>query len=77
MKPGNIIETYQGRFAEIVSIQDGRYGLTASMKNKSDAEKEERVVKYLNEFGMSQILKDEKKAPAKKAEAKDEKKDAK
>lgn len=71
MKEGNIIENYQGKFAKVVSITDGRYGLTAFMKNKSDAENETLVVRHLNSFGMGQILAPEKKAKEeKKAEAK-------
>ena len=72
MKEGQVIENYQGRYAKIVSIQDGRYGLTAFMKNKSDAEKEVRVARHLNKFGMGQILAPEKKTAAKKEEKKTE-----
>lgn len=57
MKPGNIIENYQGQFAKVIRVKDGLTHFTAWVKTKALAEQEEVAVNRLNEFGMSQVLK--------------------
>jgi hypothetical protein len=70
IKAGTIIENEQGYFAKIVSADDGRYGVSAFVLKKDRAEDETVAVRTLNEFGLSQIMKAEKKAAPKKADAK-------
>lgn len=57
MKPGTIIESYQGQFAKVIRVKNGLTHFTAWVKTKALAEQEEVAVNRLNEFGMSQVLK--------------------
>lgn len=76
LKEGQIVENYQGKFAKVVSVgDDGRVGLTVWRQKKEHAEEETMPDRYLNSFGLSQVLKGganvpgaEKTAPEKTAE---------
>lgn len=57
MKPGSIIESFQGRFAKVIRVKNGLTHFTAWVKTKALAEQEEVAVNRLNEFGLSQVLK--------------------
>lgn len=73
MKVGDIIESYQGKFAKIVEIKGTRFGISAWVYKKEVAELETVSVIFLNSFGLDQVLKKEDaKAPkaAKPADAK-------
>lgn len=82
MKPGTIIESFQGQFAKVIRVKNGLTHFTAWVKTKALAEQEEVAVNRLNEFGLSQVLKGGKniavgddtaaveEAPAKKDEKK-------
>jgi hypothetical protein len=74
MKAGDIIENYQGRFAKIVEVKGSLYGVSAFVLNRDLAADETAVDVFLNEFGLSQIIKPKAEAKAKaeaeKAEAK-------
>lgn len=64
MKPGDIIENYQGRFAKIIEVKESLYGVSAFVLKRELAEDEKVVDVFLNEFGLAQILKEpEAKAP--------------
>lgn len=71
---GQIIESYQGKFAKVLAEDGaGRLGISAWRQKKEDAEGETVVVRFLNTFGLSQVLKDGTNVPgdapkAKKAE---------
>lgn len=65
MKAGDIIENYQGRFAKIVELKESLYGVSAWVLKKEDAQKETAVEIFLNEFGLSQVLKEVEKKKAK------------
>ena len=70
IKAGTIIENDQGKFAKVVSAEAGRYGITAFVFKKEDAQNETVVARYLNTFGLSQVVKDrEQEAPAAKKPA--------
>lgn len=56
IKEGQVIENYQGRFAKVVSVNEGRFGISAWVQKKEDADKDEKAVRFLNEFGLSQVL---------------------
>ncbi|MFG6605274.1 hypothetical protein ACGYLM_01505 [Sulfitobacter sp. 1A10445] len=65
-----IIENDQGKFAKVVSAEAGRYGITAFVFKKEDAEKETVIARHLNTFGLSQVVKKrEQAAPAAKKAA--------
>ena len=64
VKEGQVIENYQGRFAKVVSTNGNRFALTAWVLKKEDAEKDEKVVRHLNAFGLSQVLGEEKSGDA-------------
>ena len=57
MKPGTIIESFQGQFAKVIRVKNGLTHFTAWVKTKALAEQEEVAVNRLNEFGLSQVLK--------------------
>lgn len=59
IKEGDVLETYRGRFFKIAKVKDGMYGRTGFQLKKSAAENDTVVVRYLNSFGLTQILKDE------------------
>ncbi len=70
MKPGDIIENYQGKFAKIVEIKGSRYGISAWVYKKEVAALETIAVVFLNSFGLKQVLKpEEAKAPKKEKKA--------
>jgi len=72
MKAGTIIENDQGKFAKVVSAEEGRYGVTAFVFKKEDAEKETVVARILNTFGLGQVMKEAKEAPKKAAPKKED-----
>lgn len=57
IKPGMILESFQGRFAKVVSVKGTRFGLTAWFTKRVQAEEETRVVRFVNSFGLSQLVK--------------------
>lgn len=64
MKPGDIIENYQGRFAKVIEVRESLVGLSAFVLHRDKAEEETAVDVFLNEFGLAQIMKvEEAKAP--------------
>ncbi len=73
IKAGTIIENDQGKFAKVVSAEEGRYGISAFVFKKGDAENETVAVRTLNNFGLSQVMKEEAKAEKKDAPKKDAK----
>lgn len=59
MKPGDILENYHGAFAKVIRLTEG--GLThlsAWVRTPELAEEETVSVSFLNDFGLSQVLKD-------------------
>ncbi len=72
----SIIENYQGRFAKVIEVKDSLVGVSAFVLKRENAEEETAVDIFLNEFGLAQIVKEEKKAPTEKKAKKEEKKDA-
>jgi hypothetical protein len=59
MKPGDIVENYQGAFAKVVRLTEGGHThLSAWVRTPELAAQEEVAVSFLNDFGLSQILKD-------------------
>lgn len=60
IKSGTIIENDQGKFAKVVSAEDGRFGISAFVFKKEDAERETVAARTLNTFGLSQVIKGEK-----------------
>lgn len=60
MIAGAILESYQGKFAKVVRVQEegGLYTLSAWVPNKEAAAVETVGVTTLNKFGLSQVLKD-------------------
>lgn len=64
LKPGTIIENYQGRFAKVVTTAGSRFGLTPFHSKRAQAEDDVRVVRFVNSFGLSQIIKPKSEATA-------------
>lgn len=60
MKAGDILESIQGRFAQVIKVQEegGLYTLSAWVPTKEAAAVETVGVIALNRFGLSQVLKD-------------------
>lgn len=56
MKEGKIIKSTQGRFAKVISVKGNRFGLSAWVNKEKMAEDETVIVKFLNSFGMAQVL---------------------
>lgn len=57
IKPGTILESYQGRFAKVTAVKGTRFGLTAWFTKRVQAEEETRTVRFVNSFGLSQLVK--------------------
>jgi hypothetical protein len=58
MKAGDIVESYQGKFAKVIRIgETGETWLSAWVKTPEQAEFETVAVTWLNDFGLSQVLK--------------------
>lgn len=77
MKPGSIVEGYTGLFAKVVQVTEGGHThLSAWVRTPELAQEETVGVIALNDFGLSQVLKDGENAPgaAEAVEAKAEKK---
>lgn len=55
-KAGKVIQNSQGRFAKIIEVKGTRYGLSAWVNRSEQAENETVVVRYLNSFGLKQVL---------------------
>lgn len=62
MKIGTIIENEQGRFAKVLEQSGTRFGLSAWVVKKEQAELETVVVRFLNSFGLAQVMKEKPKA---------------
>ncbi|MGI1661376.1 hypothetical protein ACRDNQ_03960 [Palleronia sp. KMU-117] len=83
IKAGDVVESFQGRFAKVVGVtESGMVLLSAWHLKKVYAEDDTRAVTRLNAFGLSQVLKDGENAPETDAKPKapkadGEKKDAK
>ncbi len=59
MIEGNIVENYQGKFAKIIRVSDdGLTHLSAWVNTRELADVETTSVSFLNDFGLSQVLKD-------------------
>lgn len=56
MKEGKIIKSSQGQYAKVISVKGNRYGISAWVRKEKMAEEETAVNKFLNSFGMSQVL---------------------
>lgn len=69
MKAGDIIESYQGKFAKVVKVQEegGLYTLSAWVNTKEQAEGETVGMVALNAFGLSQVVKGGANTPGAKA----------
>lgn len=58
MKPGSIVESYQGLFAKVIRVTEGGHThLSAWVRTPELAEEETAAVVALNDFGISQVLK--------------------
>lgn len=58
MIPGQIIESYQGKFAKVIRLTEGGHThLSAWVKTPELAEAEAASVSFLNDFGISQVVK--------------------
>ena len=59
MKPGDIVENYQGAFAKVIRVvpEGGHTHLSAWVKSPELAELETVSIIALNDFGLSQVLK--------------------
>lgn len=68
IKAGQVIETYQGKFAKVLSVEGGMYALTAFHAKEIAAEADDVPVKRLNSYGLSQVIKGGKNVPEEKAE---------
>jgi hypothetical protein len=58
MRPGDIIEHYQGTFAKVIAVGEG--GLTwlsAWVRTPELAENETVAVTWLNDYGLNQVMK--------------------
>lgn len=58
MKPGDIIEHFQGTFAKVIAVGEG--GLTwlsAWVRTPELAENETVAVTWLNDYGLNQVMK--------------------
>lgn len=80
MKVGDIIESYQGKFAKVVRVQEegGLYTLSAWVATKDKAAEETVGIIALNAYGISQVIKGGANVPgAPKVEAAEEVKEEK
>lgn len=58
MRPGEIVENYQGQFAKVIRRSEGGHThLSAWVRTPELAEEEKVAVIALNAFGLSQVLK--------------------
>ena len=65
MRPGEIVENYQGQFAKVIRHSEGGHThLSAWVRTPELAEEEKVAVIALNDFGLSQVLKGGAETPA-------------